>query len=134
MVYSLLMDISDGLYYNGYLSAFRAIGDTLPMPIDGTNFFSSAKISCPCCTRQTLKNGKILYRHTAVTPIIVTPGSSDVIPLPPEFVHPPDGHEKPDCELAAAKRWLISWGYSPWGITILGDDLYCHQPFCSVSD
>lgn len=131
-VYPLLQEISDGLYHNGYLDAFRSIGATLLMPIDGTDFFSSEKISCPCCTCQTLKNGKTLYRHTAVTPVIVAPGKSDVIPLPPEFVQPQDGAEKPDCELAAAKRWLNAWGthYSPWGITILGDDLYCHQPFC----
>lgn len=135
MVYPLLMDRSDGRYYNGYLSAFRAIGDTRRMPIDDTNFFSSAKISGPGGTRQTLKNGKILYRHPAVTPIIVAPSSSDVIPLPPKFVPPPAGHEKPDGELAAAKRWLVSWGehYSPWGITILGDDLSGHQPFGKVA-
>jgi len=77
-----------------------------------------------------LKNGKTLYRHIAVTPVIVAPGKPDVIPLPPEFVEPQDGHEKQDCELAAGKRWLVTWGshYSPWNITILGDDLYCHQP------
>jgi len=29
-------------------------------------------------------------------------------------------------------RWLDQWGayYAKWGITISGDDLYCHQPFC----
>lgn len=135
MVYPLLAKVSDGLYHNGYLAKFRSIGDTLLMPIDGTDFFSSEKISCPCCTRQTLKNGKILYRHTAVTPVIVAPGQADVIPLPPEFVRPQDGQEKQDCELAAAKRWLDAWGayYSLWGITILGDDLYCHQPFCQAA-
>ncbi len=134
-VYPLLAAISDGLYHNGYLAAFRSIGDTLLMPIDGTDFFSSKRISCPCCTQQTLKNGDILYRHTAVTPVIVAPGQSDVIPLPPEFVQPQDGQEKPDCELAAAKRWLNAWGahYSPWSITVLGDDLYCHQPFCQAA-
>lgn len=131
-LYPLLQEISDGLYHNGYLDAFRSVGNTLLMPIDGTNFFSSEKISCPYCTCQTLKNGKTWYRHTAVTPVIVAPGQADVIPLPPEFVQPQDGKEKQDCELAAAKRWLNAWGnrYSPWSITILGDDLYCHQPFC----
>lgn len=131
-LYPLLQEISDGLYHNGYLDTFRSIGNTLLMPIDGTDFFASEKIFCPCCTRKTLKNGKTLYRHIAVTPVIVAPGQSHVIPLPPEFVQSQDGAEKQDCELAAAKRWLIAWGnhYSPWNITILGDDLYCHQPFC----
>jgi hypothetical protein len=55
-----------------------------------------------------------------------------VVPLPPEFVSVQDGQEKQDCELAAAKRWLTTWGahYAPRRITLLGDDLYCHQPFC----
>ena len=39
-----------------------------------------------------------------------------------------------DCELAAAKRWLVNWGahYADRRITVLGDDLYCHQPFCQA--
>ena len=43
--------------------------------------------------------------------------------------------KKQDCELAAAKRWLTAWGshYSPRRITLLGDDLYCHQPFCEAA-
>ena len=102
--------------------------------LDGTDSFSSEKISCPCCTRQTLKNGKTLYRHAVVTPVIVAPGQSRVVPLPPEFVSAQDGQEKQDCELAAAKRWLTTWGahYAPRGITLLCDDLYCHQPFCEA--
>jgi hypothetical protein len=69
-----------------------------------------------------------------ITPVIVAPGQKRVIPLPPEFVQAQDGHDKQDCELAAAKRWLINWGahYAPRGVTVLGDDLYCHQPFCQA--
>jgi hypothetical protein len=57
-----------------------------------------------------------------------------VIPLVPEFIVPQDGHHKQDCETAAAKRWLESHGqrYSPLNITVLGDDLYCHQPLCQL--
>jgi hypothetical protein len=55
-----------------------------------------------------------------------------VFPLPPAFVTPQDGHAKQDCELAASGRWLDRWAgrVAPWGVTFLGDDLYCHQPFC----
>jgi hypothetical protein len=55
-----------------------------------------------------------------------------MIPLAPELVRPQDGAEKQDGELNAAKRWLADWGddYSPLGVTVLGDDLYCHEPFC----
>ena len=34
--------------------------------------------------------------------------------------------------MAASRRWLAQWAprLAPWGVTLLGDDLYCHQPFC----
>jgi len=62
----------------------------------------------------------------------VKPGLDPVIPLAPEFVRPQDGAEKQDCELNAATRWLADCGgdYSPLGVTLLGDDRYCHEPFC----
>jgi hypothetical protein len=67
-----------------------------------------------------------------ITPVILAPGQENVITLPPQFVEPQDGHEKQDSELAASARWLERWGehYGAWGITYLGDDLYCHQPHC----
>jgi hypothetical protein len=67
-----------------------------------------------------------------LTAVIVAPGQEAVVPLAPEFVHPQDGHDQQDGELAAAGRWWQQWGgrYAPWGVTLLGDDLYCHQPFC----
>lgn len=134
-LYPLLAQVGDQLYSNGYLDNYRRLNKQLLIALDGTDTFSSEKISCPCCRQQTLKNGKVLYRHTAVTPVIVAPGESKVIPLPPEFVQPQDGEEKQDSEIAAGKRWLADWGkmYSPWGTTLLGDDLYCHQPFCEAA-
>jgi hypothetical protein len=49
----------------------------------------------------------------------------------PEYITPQDGDKKQDCELKASKRWLTQYGsfYQPLGITILGDDLYAHEPF-----
>lgn len=134
-LYPLLVHTGQQLWDNGYLESYRVLDDQLLVALDGTDTFSSEKIHCPCCREQTLKNGKTLYRHTAVTPVIVAPGESKVIPLPPEFVQPQDGEEKQDCEIAAGKRWLSQWSdtYSPWGITLLGDDLYCHQPFCQAA-
>ncbi len=57
-----------------------------------------------------------------------------MIPLVPEFVRPQDGHYKQDCENAAAKRWLNQHGprLSGLKVTVLGDDLYCHQPLCQL--
>src|SRR4029077_10580568 len=64
----------------------------------------------------------------------VAPHQNKVIPLPPEFIVPQEGHTKQDCENAAAKRWLRKYAatYRTHSITILGDDLYATQPICEV--
>lgn len=133
-VYPLMQEIGQSLYEAGYLDDFRVLKDQLLIAVDGTDVFASEKISCPSCSPQQLKNGKTLHRHTAITPVIVAPGQTKVVPLPPEFVQPQDGGEKQDCEVNAAKRWLSRYAplYAPWGCTLLGDDLYCHQPFCQA--
>jgi len=131
-LFPLIAHIGDELYRHQYLESYRSINDTLLMAVDGTDLFSSNKIHCDCCSCAQQKNGDTLYRHIAVTPVLVAPGQAQVVVLPPEFVHPQDGHNKQDCELAASGRWLSRWGahYAAWRITMLGDDLYCHQPFC----
>ena len=72
------------------------------------------------------------YSHALVAPLIVAPGQTRVIALEPEFVRPQDGCEKQDCELRAAERWLQrnASRFPPGSLTLLGDDFYCHQPFC----
>jgi hypothetical protein len=52
--------------------------------------------------------------------------------LRPEFITPQDGQLKQDCEINAAKRWLAAHAarYATGHVTLLGDDLYAHQPFC----
>ena len=132
MLFPLIAHMGDELYRHQHLESYRSINGTLLMALDGTDFFSSNTIHCKCCSRAEQKNGDMLYRHTVVTPVLVAPGQEQVIVLPPEFVQPQDGHDKQDCELAASGRWLNQHGahYAAWRITALGDDLYCHQPFC----
>ena len=124
----------DALQESGHLESYRSINGDLLMAMDGTEYFSSSKIHCDQCSVTEHKNGSITYSHTVVTPVIVAPGNPRVIPLEPEFVTPQDGHEKQDCENAAAKRWLSVYGarYSALGVTVLGDDLYCKQPLCEA--
>jgi hypothetical protein len=131
-LFPLIADIGNTLFNMGYLDSYRSINNTFLVALDGTDFFSSENISCPHCTQSVLKNGSTRYRHIAVTPVIVAPDHDKVVALPPQFVQPQDGHEKQDCELAASTRWLKQWGaqYAARGMTVLGDDLYCHQPFC----
>ena len=98
------------------------------------SILAESKIHCQHCSSRSFKNGTAYYFHAAVTPVIVCPGRSQVVPLVPEFIVPQDGHDKQDCENAAAKRWLQQYGkqYRHLGITVLGDDLYCHQPLCEL--
>jgi hypothetical protein len=129
----LLMNIVDGLYRLGVLETHRTLAGGFTVALDGTEYFASNAISCPNCSTRTLANGQTRHFHVAVTPVLVAPGQAAVFPLPPAFVGPQDGHTKQDCELAASARWLPQWAprLAAWGpLTFLGDDLYCHQPFC----
>jgi hypothetical protein len=122
------------LVHTHQLAAFRSCQKWLLVALDGTQYFSSQNISCPQCSRQTHSNGTTTYSHRMLTPVIVAPHQNKVIPLPPEFIVPQDGHAKQDCENAAAKRWLHKYAaaYRAYNLTILGDDLYATQPICEV--
>lgn len=112
----------------------RSFANQLLVAIDGTEYFSSKAIHCENCSHRELNNGKTNYFHSALTPVIVQPENETVISLAPEFIVPQDGHEKQDCEIQAAKRWVEKWGdfYARRGVTILGDDLFSREPFCRV--
>ena len=126
--------IFNELEATGHLDAFRTFDDNLLIAFDGTQYFSSKKIHCPNCSRKTASSGVTTYSHSAITPVIVAPGNSRVIALEPEFITPQDGHEKQDCEQAAAKRWINEHAeqYAPKKVTISADDLHCKQPFCEL--
>lgn len=133
-LYPLFSLILSQLAQAGQLDQFRDFNNTLLVPLDGTQYFSSQKIHCKQCSQRTLTNGEILYSHSVITPVVVKPGQPHVLPLEPEFITRQDGASKQDCELTAAKRWLARCGtvYAAYRLTLLGDDLYCHQPFCQL--
>jgi len=133
-VFAVFEEIFAVLKQQGQLDNFRAVADTLLLVLDGTEYFSSSQIHCSQCSTRQRKSGETRYFHSVVTPVMVCPGQSHVMPLVPEFIVPQDGHDQQDCENAAAKRWLLEHGaqYSPFRVTVLGDDLYCHQPLCQL--
>lgn len=132
MLRPVYVRLFEALEQAGVVDTFRSVGGTLLLALDGTVYFSSHAIHCPCCSTRTHANGTVTYFHTALTPVLVRPGGEQVIPLAPEFVVPQDGAAKQDCELSAARRWLAAQGaaLARRKTTILGDDLYCHEPFC----
>jgi hypothetical protein len=95
-----LRNLMDSVPPDHFYPVYRRIFSDL----NQVNYFSSKSIHCKCCSTKELKKGKIHYSHTAVTPVIVSPNQSQVIPLAPEFVTPQDGNDKQDCELNASKR------------------------------
>ena len=115
-----------------HLQRYERLEKNLLICLDGTEYHSSSKISCECCSTRNHRNGKVTYSHTAILPVIAAPNCAEVISLPPEFVTPQDGHEKQDCETAAAKRWISKHRHLFQGqaLTLLGDDLYSRQPMC----
>ena len=116
----------------GVLKEFRSHAHKLLVAIDGTQYFSSQKISCENCSSRELSNGKTNYYHSVLTPVIVQAVNKCVIPREPEYITPQDGKEKQDCEIEAGKRWIDHYGdfYAKQGVTILGDDLFSRQPYC----
>jgi hypothetical protein len=106
---------------SGVIDAYRSVNRTLLIALDGIEYFSSSAIHCPHCSTRTHAHGQVTYFHTALTPVLVKPGMEHVIPLAPEWVRPPDGAAKQDCELNAAQRWLAACGndYRALGVTLL---------------
>jgi hypothetical protein len=117
----------------GYLADHRGHQESYLVALDGTCYFSSQTIHCDNCTVHQ-HGDRLHYYHSAVTPVLVTPGKNRVYPLEPEFILPQDGSEKQDCERNAAKRWVerCASRFEPWQATLLTDDLHCHQPFCTL--
>lgn len=133
-----LEGLFDDIYYafkqRGALEAMRAVNQTQLIALDGTWYYSSQSenVHCDRCSCIKHKNGQTTHFHSAITPVVVSPGHKEVVTLKPEFIVKQDGHDKQDCEIAAAKRWLSKHAqqYAEGNSTLLGDDIYAHQPFC----
>lgn len=133
-LFGLFDDLHQAFAETGLLEAMRAVRNTRLIALDGTWYYSSQseRIHCENCSCLRHADGRTTHYHSAITPVIVSPGHSQVVPLRPEFIRPQDGQAKQDCEINAAKRWLAAHAerYGTGNDTLLGDDLYAHQPFC----
>jgi hypothetical protein len=130
----LFDDLHQAFAETGLLESMRAVERTRLIALDATWYFSSQAehLHCENCSCLRHADGPVTHYHSAITPVIVSPGHAQVVPLRPEFIRPQDGQVKQDCEINAAKRWLAAHAahYSTGNDTLLGDDLYAHQPFC----
>lgn len=133
-VFGVFRYVYESLSKTGALSPYRCFEKGFLLALDGTEYFSSSKIHCSHCCHRTHQNGSTTYFHAAITPVLVAPGRAEIISLEPELITPQDGHEKQDCENAAAKRWITAHPRHPESppVTLLGDDLYCNHPICET--
>jgi hypothetical protein len=133
-LFSLFDELHKAFAQTGVLETMRAVGNTRLIALDATWYFSSQSknIHCPNCSCLRHTDGQTTHFHSAITPVLVSPGHAQVVPLRPEFITPQDGQAKQDCEINAAKRGLGAHAerYATGNDTLLGDDLYAHQPFC----
>jgi len=133
-LFRLFDELHSAFDQTGLLTAMRAVENTRLIALDATWYFSSQakNIHCPSCSCIHHAAGQVTHFHSAITPVIVSPGHKQVVSLRPECITPQDGAVKQDCEINAAKRWLAAHAgrYATGNDTLLGDDLYAHQPFC----
>src|SRR5207237_7978603 len=91
----------------GLLQARLSVQNNALTALDATWYFSSQSetIHCENCSCLRHAECQITHFHSAITPVVVSPGHSQVVPLRPEFIRPQDGQAKQACELNAATRW-----------------------------
>ncbi len=130
---AIFWDLYEQLEAEGLLAHHRGVNNNLLCGMDGTQYFSSAKIHCPNCT-QRQHDETVRYSHSVIAPVLVAPGRAAVYSLEPEFIWPQDGTEKQDCEQNAFKRWVErnASRLPAHQVTMLADDLHCRQPTCAL--
>nr|WP_232432205.1 hypothetical protein [Chamaesiphon minutus] len=85
-LFGVFNHVYQSLRREGHLKPFEYLGGLL-VALDGTQYFDSHKLNCKCCSSRTHKNGTVTYFHSAILPVIVAPGQSQVISLAPNSSH-----------------------------------------------
>ena len=66
--------ISNYQYLEGqHLRGFEVLGKHLLVALDGTEYYSSHQVSCPCCSVRTSRKGQVTYSHKAILPVLSVP-------------------------------------------------------------
>lgn len=95
---------------NGVLKSYKVLKNKyLAISCDGTEYFCSSKISCPCCLVKNHKKGETTtYHHQLLAAALVHPDQKAVLPIYAEPIVKNDGDTKNDCERNALKRIVPS--------------------------
>lgn len=113
-----------------YLEQYQILPGLYYAPMDGTEYFSSKKISCTGCLTCEHANGDVTCSHKTLQVAIMHPNMPQVIPLMPEAIRNSDGQLKQDCEMNAARRLIpkLRKEHPKLGFIIGGDALFSKQP------
>ena len=123
-------DIYQELQRGKGLKRYEFLHGQYLVPIDGTGYFHSKKVSCPSCCKKEHRDGTVSYYHQMLGASIVHPECKEVIPLCPEPVIKEDGKKKNDCELNASKRLIerLREDHPKLPMIIVEDALYGNGP------
>jgi hypothetical protein len=127
-------DFTHRLQRGKHLEQYQLWDGSYLAAIDGSEYFSSKKLSCPACLEKKHKDGEKTYSHQILQGAIVHPDLRQVIPLMPEEIRNTDGTDKQDCEINAGKRFIrqLRSDHRHMKITIGGDGLNSKQPFIEM--
>lgn len=126
----MFQDVFRELQRGKVLEPFVFYQGSYLLSLDGTEYFSSRKVHCPCCLQRTHKNGTVTYYHQMLGAAMVHPDHKQVIPFAPEPIVQQDGQTKNDCERNASKRLLekIRREHPLLNLTIVEDGLASNAP------
>lgn len=130
MLRPLFLDVFNKLQRGKALEPFVFYEGSHLLSLDGTEYFSSQKVHCPCCLQRKHKNGQVTYYHQMLGVAMVHPDQRAVIPFAPEPIVQQDGQTKNDCERNAAKRLLekIRREHPQLNLTVVEDGLASNAP------
>ncbi len=115
---------------SGLVAEYKYWHKAVIVSIDGTEHFSSEKVSCHNCLQKRKRNGKTTYHHQALGAVMVHPDQAEVVVLDVEPIVKQDGETKNDCERNAAKRLVESLAekYPQLLMILVEDALYANAP------
>lgn len=126
----IFKDFYSCLQRGKYLEQYQIFPKMYYFPMDGSEFFSSNAIHCEQCLTKEYTEGEATYSHQVLQGGIMHPDCSEVIPFMPEQIANSDGKSKQDCEMNAAKRYVVKLreDFPRLGFLIGGDALFSKQP------
>lgn len=117
------------------LGSFQVLPNLYLCAIDGVYHHSSEQVHCEQCLTKKHKNGSVTYSHGVLQGAFMHSNQRQVIPVMPETIaNSKGGYQKQDCEINAAKRFIVHLkkDHPRLGILITGDGLFSKAPMVNL--